>query len=112
MLCLALLPNEIQMKIQGYLYFSDKVATQMIIINGIIKNYDMYLWREIERIFRLRLLDLYIRLNCFVLKNDNILEKVRPFIHTNYTLKEYIQTIIKHVNIIEKQNIYKFIMNT
>ncbi len=117
MLCLALLPKEIQMKIQGFLYFSDKVATKMIIINGIIKNYDMYLWREMERIFRLRMLDLYIRLNCFVLKNDNILEKVRPFIHDNYTvhkiyLKEYIQTIIKNVNIIEKQKIYKFIMNT
>ena len=70
-----------------------------------------------ERIFRLRMLDLYIRLNYFILKNNKILEKVRPYIHDNYTyhklhLKEYIQTIIKNVNIIEKQKIYNFIMNT
>lgn len=117
MLCLALLPKDIQMKIQNYLYFSDEVATQMVIINGIIKNYDMYLWREIERIFRLKMLDLYIRLNYFIFKNNKILEKVRPYIHDNYAvhklhLKEYIKNIIKHVNIIEKQKIYNFIMST
>ena len=110
-----LLPVDIQKKVQNYLYFSGDVAKNMIIVNGIILNYDKYLWKEIEKVFHLRMIDLYIRLNFFVLQNMKIFKKVRPYVHNDYYvnkihLKLYIQQIISRVNIIEKQQIYKYIM--
>lgn len=102
------LPHNIQMHIQSYLYFSKEVAEQMRVVNYIIKNYDDLLWKEIKRIFHHDMNKLYTRFMQYMYTNET-------FFFTSYYCnsidsEEQVMCIIQHMNIIEKQKAYNYIM--
>ena len=115
------LPKTIQDKIISYLYFSDEVANQIKIVNKIITHYDYYLIKELREVFIHRIITLYFRLSKFINLhphiNDKINQYMNPFLKSIYpdyrfelqTL-EHIENVIKHMNIVEKQKMYNYIM--
>lgn len=115
------IPKVIQNKILSYLYFSDKVANQMKIVNKIIINYDYYLMKELREVFIHRILTLYFRLTKFIKLNPHIYSKINkctnPVLKSIYpssifeldTLK-HVEKVFAYMNIVEKQKAYNYIM--
>ena len=103
------LPHHLQMHIQSYLYFSKDVADQMKIVNHIIKNYDILLWREFKRIFHKNMTTLYSKFITYIFITDSIFHKVVEIKFYN-NICEYMFRVLKQLNIIEKQKLYNSIM--
>ena len=117
------LPEVIKNKITSYLYFSDEVSNKIKIVNHIIQYYDSYLFAEFRKIFVHQILILYFRLTKFIKLNPSIYHKINhymnPYLNSIYpdpnpkfdlqTLT-HIEKVIKHMNIVQKQRAYNYIM--
>ena len=112
---LFLLPNDIQDKIQSYLYFSDNVAINVQVINKIILNYTSYLLKEFSHIFYNRVYTLYFRIYKFLNQNQN--KKIKEGIEknmililngdeSNYDILIHVEKILNNMNIVQCQKLY------
>ena len=115
------LPEVIKNKITSYLYFSDEVSNKIKIVNHMIQYYDSYLFAEFRKIFIHRILILYFRLTKFIKLNPSIYHKINhymnPYLKIIYPDPKFdlqtlihIEKIIKHMNIVQKQRAYNYIM--
>tara|TARA_B100000900_G_scaffold340817_1_gene303728 strand:+ start:358 stop:744 length:387 start_codon:yes stop_codon:yes gene_type:complete len=117
------LPEVIKNKITSYLYFSDEVSNKIKIVNNMICYYDNYIFAEFKKVFVYRILTLYFRLTKFIKLNPSIYHKINhymnPYLNSIYpdpnpkfdlqTLT-HIEKVIKHMNIVQKQRAYNYIM--
>ena len=118
---LYLLPNEVQRKIQSYLYFSYETSKSIQIVNYIIKNYSSILMKEFTSVFFDRYSTLYYRLIQFLMINPDIKthveRSINPYIYEflyqpfqdDVVLKQ-VKNIIQKMSMIQKQKAYNYIM--
>lgn len=119
-----LFPEDIQRKIQSYLYFSYELYTKIRIVNEIISKYTSYLMKEIMRIFHVRLGTLYFRMHQFLTHHESIHKKIKnklnPYIYFplyplidfySYDVFYYVEDVLNQMNILERQKAYNAIMN-
>lgn len=118
-----LFPEDIQRKIQSYLYFSYELYIKIRIVNEIILNYTSYLMKEIVRIFHVRLGTLYFRMHHFLTHHESIYKKIQkelniffyfPFYpvidYSSYDVLYYVEDVLNQMNILERQKFYNAIM--
>ena len=118
---LYLLPNEVQRKIQSYLYFSYETSKSIQIVNYIIKNYSSILMKEFTSVFFDRYSTLYYRLIQFLMINQDIKthveRSINPYMYEflyqpfqdDVVLKQ-VKNIIQKMSMIQKQKAYNYIM--
>lgn len=107
------LPDDVQTNILSYLYFSSNTSKNINPNLFLIKNYDKVLYNALYKIHDQDIDLMNKMLLRFLLRDEHheIYEKLKHYnVEIDYEIytKYQVRTILKHLNVLETNKIYKF----